>query len=140
MGNRASIEKRVIETAEKVLQQQNFVSAIDIFLGIGTLKPDCLQDWRKGRIPYLEKVIEGSLGKISFAMKCFRSWAIRKGLKPSKMAYLSKGRGSKKELRFSKTGNPQIEIAYRTHYFSPILAEKKRQRLRVADESSCDVF
>jgi len=32
-------------------------------------------------------------------------------------------------LRFSKSGNPSIERAYRTHWVSPQLSERKRQRL-----------
>lgn len=84
MNGRTRIEQRVIEAAEKVLQQKNYVSPIDVFIGMGTLQSEHVQDWRKGKIPYLEKMIEGSLGKISYAMKCFHSWARQKGLKPSK--------------------------------------------------------
>jgi hypothetical protein len=32
-------------------------------------------------------------------------------------------------LRFSRSGNPNIEAAYRTHWVSPKLSEKKRERL-----------
>jgi hypothetical protein len=32
-------------------------------------------------------------------------------------------------LRFSKSGNPTIEALYRTHWVSPELSERKRQRL-----------
>ena len=32
-------------------------------------------------------------------------------------------------LRFSVSGNPTVERLYRTHWVSPALAEKKRQRL-----------
>lgn len=127
---RKDIEKRVIRVSEEVLFRQNYVSAIDIFVGMGFLQPVHVQDWRKGKIPYLEKVIQGNLGKISHAMKYFRQWAIQKGLKPSETVYLVRSRGQKRELQFSKSGSPEIETAYRTHYVSPLLSEKKLERLK----------
>ena len=69
-------------------------------------------------------------------MKCFRSWAHEKGLKPRETVCLARTSGPKRELRFSKSGNSQIEKAYRTHYISPILTEKKQQRLKEKWEKS----
>ncbi len=128
--NRSNINKRVVQVAESTLYRQHYVSPIDILTGIVYLQPVHLQDWRKGIIPYLESVIQANLGKISFAMKCFRAWARQKGLKPSQTAYLARTRGSKKDLQFSKSGNPEIEAAYRTHYISPLLGEKKQEKLK----------
>ena len=34
------------------------------------------------------------------------------------------------DLRFSKSGNPGIEKAYRTHYVSPALSKRKRAKLQ----------
>lgn len=124
------IEKRVIQTAELVLQRQHYVSPIDVFLGVGWLQPNQVQDWKKGKIAYLEAVIQGSLEKISHAMKCFRNWANQKGLKPSRTEYFARSRGATKELQFSRSNHATIENAYRTHYVSSILSEKKRQRLQ----------
>ena len=106
------------------------MSPLDILTGIGFLQPVPLQAWRQGKISNLESVMQGSLGKISFAMKCFRVWAHKKGLKPSQTAYLARTRGSRKELQFSKSGDPGIERAYRTHYVSPVLVERKQEKLK----------
>ena len=38
------------------------------------------------------------------------------GLKPSRTAYMSWGKGPKQRLRFSKYGTPRIEEMYSTHY------------------------
>ena len=130
MTNRINIEKRVIQIAETLLYKQQYVSPIDIFLGLGWLQPVHVQEWRKGGVPYLEKVIQGNLGKISFAMKCFSKWAREKNLKPSETSYLLRTKGAKKEAMFSKSGNPSIEKAYSTHYVSPALSEKKQERLK----------
>lgn len=130
MTNQSRIEQRVIQAAELVLHHQCYVSPIDVLLGLGWLQLTHIHDWRKGKIPYLEKVIQVNLSKISYAMKCFRSWANKKGLKSNQTAYLARTRGHKKELQFSKSGHPTIEQTYQTHYISPALSEKKQQRLK----------
>ncbi len=35
--------------------------------------PEHLEDWRRGRVSYLEKIMRANLNQINFAMKCFRS-------------------------------------------------------------------
>jgi hypothetical protein len=130
MSNRRDIEKRVFGVAETALYRQQYVSPIDVFVGLGWLQPVHVQEWRKGKISYLEKVIQCNLGKISFVMKCFGKWAKGKNLKPSQTSYLLRTKGTHREAVFSKSGNPSIEKAYRTHYISPALSEKKQERLK----------
>jgi hypothetical protein len=115
-------------TAEAALSERGFVTALDVFLGLGWLTPSSEQAWRQGRTPYLERVVTANLSKISTAMRYFRAWARRRGLKPSETAYVARSRG-RTTLRFSKSGNPSIERAYRTHWVSPRLSERKRERL-----------
>ena len=88
------------------------MSAIDLFLGIGWLTKENVENWSSGRIPYLERVITANLNKISRTMKEFRTWATHSNLKPSLTVY--KHRSHK--LRFSKSGNENIEKAYSTHF------------------------
>jgi hypothetical protein len=126
MSNRVQIEQRVLQAAEQILAHQQYVSAIDILIHMKLFQPVHVQDWKKGRIPFLERVIQGNLSKITHTMKCFRSWANKKGLKPSQTEYLARTSGPKRKLQFSKSGDPQIEAAYRTHYISPLLSEKKQ--------------
>jgi len=82
------LEDRVIQAVESALQDQKYVSAIDIFLRIGWLMPDSVKDWRLGRVDYLERRIQANLKKISYAMKFFRKLAVERGLKPSQTVYL----------------------------------------------------
>lgn len=140
MTNRINIGKRVIQIAEETLYRQKYVSPIDIFLGLGWLQPIHVQEWRKGKIPYLEKVIQVNLGKISFTMKCFGKWAKTKQLKPSETIYLIRSSGPKRKALFSKSGNPFIEKSYATHYVSPILSEKKQQRLKEKLDKASDLI
>lgn len=127
--NERKLESRVIRAAEQALADHQYVTAIDVFTGMGLLLPRQVEDWRKGRISFLERVTQGNLKRISLCMAVFRKWAKGCGLQPSETRYLRQTRGGAAELRFSKSGNPEIEKAYRTHYVSPVLAEQKRQKL-----------
>jgi hypothetical protein len=51
--------------------------------GAGLLAPTHVESWRKGRIDFLERVIQVNLKKISLSMAMFRHWALANGLKPS---------------------------------------------------------
>lgn len=128
--NLKRLRERAIQAAENSLVKQNYVSPIDLFIGMHLLQPVHVTDWRKGKIPYLESVIQGNLNKISFSMRCFRAWAEEKGLKSSPTAYLVRSSGPRRELRFSKSGDPAIELFYRTHYVSPHLSEIKQKKLQ----------
>ncbi|MGB0091337.1 MAG: hypothetical protein WBP81_02190, partial [Solirubrobacteraceae bacterium] len=127
-GTKSKLEQRVARAAEAALAERKFVTAIDVLVGVGWLKPRRVDEWRQGRVDYLERVTVASLGKISTAMRCFRRWAQAHGLKPSETAYVARTR-DRRPLRFSKTGDPGIELAYRTHWVSPELSERKRARL-----------
>jgi hypothetical protein len=127
--NDKQMEERVARTAEAVLAERRFVTSIDVLVGLGWLGQSGVEDWRRGRVAYLEAVTFANLSKISRAMRAFRRWAERRGLKPSETSYVRRTRGHRRSLRFSKSGTPAIERAYRTHWVSPGLAERKRMRL-----------
>jgi hypothetical protein len=127
-GPGGKLDQRVVRAAETALAQRRFVTAIDVLVGLGWLEPRRVDEWRQGRVPYLEAVVIASLGKISTAMKVFRDWAAARGLKPSETAYVARTR-DRRPLRFSKSGDLGIERAYRTHWVSPELSERERERL-----------
>ena len=124
----AALEQRVERAAEAALAEQRYVSAIDVFLGLGWLVPTHLDQWRQGRVPCLERVVQASLPKLSTAMRVFRRWAQRRGLVPSETGYVARTR-DRRALRFSVSGASEIERAYRTHWVSPELSAAKRERL-----------
>jgi hypothetical protein len=127
-SNRGDIDRRVVRAAEAALAERKFVTAIDVLVGVGWLEPHRVDEWRQGRVDYLERVTVANLGRISTAMRSFRGWAEARGLKPSETAYVARSR-DRRPLRFSKSGNPEIERVYRTHWVSPELSERKRARL-----------
>ena len=123
-----SVENRAISAAFCALKDHHYVSSIDVLLGMEILSSKDLEDWRFGRIPYLEKGVHSNLRKISVAMKAFRVWSQNQGLYPSETVYRKWGKGFKHDLRFSKSGDPKIEQAYRTHYISTKLKNAKLEK------------
>jgi hypothetical protein len=82
------------------------------------------EEWRVGRVSFLEAVCTVNLRKLSFIMHQMRVFAIKSGLKPSFCYYKrwavkkKNGQGHKPviPLRFSKSGDPDIEKWYATHF------------------------
>jgi hypothetical protein len=126
--NRVPLADRVAKAAEAALAARHFVSAIDVLVGIGWLDPGAVERWRREQIDCLEEAVQTNPPRISEAMQLFRSWAIAKGLSASPTAYVART-PRRQFLRFSRSGNPAIEESYRTHWMSPELSEKKRERL-----------
>jgi hypothetical protein len=128
--NKQALEQRVVRAAEAALAKKEYVSAIDVLTGMGLLAPRQVDDWRKGRVDFLERVIQGNLAKISFSMATFRRWALAQGLRPSETRYVRTTRAGPVDLQFSKSGAAEIEQSYRTHYVSPALSERKQKKLQ----------
>jgi hypothetical protein len=126
--NQRKLEQRIVRAAEAALAERRFVTAVDVLVGVGWLAPSAVDRWRQGRVDYLEREVQANLHKISTAMALFRRWAEERGLWPSETAYVARTR-DRRPLRFSDSGNPDIERAYRTHWVSPELSEAKRAAL-----------
>lgn len=136
--NRTKLERRVVEAAEAALARQQFVTAIDVLIGLGWLTSPAVDRWRQGRVDSLERVMTVNLHKISDAMSMFRKWAVRQGLSPSETEYVSRAR-DRHRLQFSRSGDASIERAYRTHWVSPALSEAKRQKLAERQSKAPDL-
>jgi hypothetical protein len=126
--NQRKLEQRVVRAADAALAERRFVTALDVVVGIGWLSPQAVDRWRQGRVEYLEREVQANLHKISTAMALFRRWAEQRDLQPSEAAYVARTR-DRRPLRFSASGAPGIERAYRTHWVSPELSEAKRAAL-----------
>jgi hypothetical protein len=123
-----SLEQRVLRAAEGALVEREFVSAIDVLVGLGWLPPRLVDEWRQGRLDYLEGAMTVQVTKLSTAMRLFHRWAQGRGLVPSETAHVARTR-DRRSLRFSASGKPDLERAYRTHWFSPELSASKREWL-----------
>ena len=107
--NRRRLADRIAKAAEASLAAQNYVSPVDVLVGIGWLDAGAVKRWRQGQVDYLERVVQTNLSRISEAMKLFRSWATAKGLIPSETSYVART-PSRQTLRFSKSGDQQSPV------------------------------
>jgi hypothetical protein len=126
--NLSKLRDRVVKAAEGALAARQYVSPLDVLVGIGWLDPGAVKRWQQGQVDYIESAVQANLSRVSEAMKLLRSWATAKGLIPSETTYLART-PSRQTLRFSKSGDPSIEQSYRTHWVSRELSERKRERL-----------
>ena len=126
--NREKLADRIVRAVETALASQHYVSPVDVLVGIGWLDPGTVNRWRRGQIECLEAAIQTNLARITEAMKLFRAWATARELLASETDYVART-PQRQRLRFSRSGNPTIERLYRTHWVSPVLSERKRERL-----------
>ncbi len=126
--NRANLAERVVRTAETALAVEDAVCALDVLLGIRWLDGGAVDAWRQGRLDCIEAAIQTNPARLAEAMEIFRSWATEKGLIASEADYVART-PQRQALRFSRSGDPAVERLYRTHWTSPEIPDKKRERL-----------
>ena len=98
-------------------RERGFAAPVDVLIEIGYLSKQDYENWRFGRVPYLERVCKVNLSKLSFVLYQMQVYAQKAGLKLSFCFYKQwgvkkkNGQGHKPviPLRFGKTGNPEIE-------------------------------
>jgi hypothetical protein len=114
--NNKDIDKKVKRLVHQNRYEKGFVSAVDVLMQLDYLTKKDYEDWRFGRVDYLEKVCNVNLSKLTLINKLIRKYSIELDLKSSWTAYNQFGKGIKRRLRFSKSGNKSIEDRYATHY------------------------
>ncbi len=126
--NRSPLPDRIAEAAEACLAAQDYVAPIDVLARIGWLAPSSASQWRQGRIECLEEAIQTPAPRISQAMAILQTWAAGKGLAASETDYVARS-PQREALRFTRGGDLAMERVYRTHWVSPALSEKERERV-----------
>ncbi|MDL2319037.1 hypothetical protein LJC74_08220 [Eubacteriales bacterium OttesenSCG-928-A19] len=104
--------------------KRGFSTPVDVLIDIGALPKQKYEEWRYGRVACLESVCTVNLRKLSTIMHEMRVYARKNGLKPSFCYYkqwgvkkpTGQGRKPVIPLRFSKSGKPDIEKWYATHF------------------------
>jgi len=122
-ANRADLVGQMREASAKLLEEKGFVSFVYVLIRIERLTKEDHDAWRFGKTSCLESVITVNLAKIGLLLRSFQQYARSHGLRPSKTACLSWGKGPKRQLRFSKSGAPTIEEAYATRFLKPRAGE-----------------
>lgn len=110
---------RICRAVAGILATGKVVAPVEVLVAMRLLAPDRLEDWRRGRVPYLEKAIQSNLTRLSQLLRILRFHAHDLKLVPTVTVYMRSGKGPKQRLRFTKTGDPRIEEAYARHFVWP---------------------
>jgi hypothetical protein len=125
---------RVVRAVSIILDRQGFVAPIDLFVEMSLLDKQGVAAWRKGQIPYLEKVIHCNLAVSSRILRILRMHAHDLNLRPSLTGYMRHTKGPKTRLRFTKFCEPRLEEAYARHFVRIPSKRELRERLEKPSE------
>ena len=122
--NNAELIKKVNASMYQQIWRRGYATPVDVLMDTGILSKQKYEDWRFGKVDYLERVCTANLKKLSLVLHQMRVYAQKANLKPSFCYYKrwgvkKKGGQGKKPvipLRFSKSENPEIEKWYATHF------------------------
>ena len=110
-----SLERAVLA----ILATGKVVAPVDVMVRIGWLFQTDLEDWRRGRVPYLERVTRCNLTKLGRFLRILGFYCHDLNLSGSQTVYMRHGKGPRTSLRFTKTGEARIEAAYSRHFVWP---------------------
>ena len=110
---------RIERAVAAILETGKVVVPVDVLVRMDIVSPAKLDDWRRGRVAYLERVVNCNLTRLSRLLRILRFHAHDLKLVPSVTAYMRWGKGPKQRLRFAKTGEPKVEEAYARHFVWP---------------------
>ena len=141
--NDKEIAAKVHSSMYSQCQKRGYATAVDVLMDLGILKKEHYEDWRHGRVPYLERVCTVNLSKLSTIRHEMRVYAKKADLKPSFCFYkqwATKKKGSQGKrpailLRFSKSGRGEIERQYATHFVD---SSRAAQQKGTENETSSD--
>jgi hypothetical protein len=110
---------RIERAVAAILATGKVVTPVDVLVRMGLLAPDRIEQWRRGRIAYLEQAIDCNLTRLSRLLRILRFHAHELNLVPSVTIYVSEGTCRRQRLRFTKGGQAAIEEAYARHFVWP---------------------
>ena len=69
------------------IQKRGYAAPVDVLMDCGVLSKKAYEEWRFGKVPYLERICTVNLKKLSFIMHQIRVYAHKNNLKPSVCVY-----------------------------------------------------
>lgn len=138
--NNKDLEKKVKQFVSELSYLKGYVSSVDVLLKLEYITPSDYQNWRLGKIEYLEKVCEANLHKLSTVNKFIRKFAAEWNLEASWTGYNKYGKGPKERLIFSKTRDSKIEYAYATHYLNKKRIIELNQARQLKNSAKADTM
>ena len=116
--NQSELIRKVGSSMYRQVNYIGYATSVQTLMDMQILSKEDYERWRKGQIPYLEKVCHINFKKLASVLQEMKRYATKNNLKPSYTFYKQWGRKNKStiQLRFSKTGNEYMEKLYATHY------------------------
>ena len=120
--NDKELQVKVHSAMYHLIKGKGVASPAEVLIAIEALSKEDYERWRFGKVDYLERVCKINLRKLSFVNYEIRAYARKHNLKPSWTFYKKWGankkgdKGNTVKLRFSKSGDENIEKQYATHY------------------------
>lgn len=115
--NNIELTQKVHQAVNRQCQERGYAAVVDVLMDIGILAKQNYNNWRNGKVPYLEQVCNANLSKLALVLKEIRVRARQSNLTPSLTSYNRWGKKSgPSALRFSKSGQQSIENQYATHF------------------------
>lgn len=122
---------RVVRAMDAILARQETVSPTEVFVEMGLLSALAIEEWRVGRVPFLERAIQCNLSAASRILRLFSMHAHDLNLRPSATVYVRQTRGCRLRLRFTKSGDLKLEEAYARHFVKVVSKRKVHRSLSV---------
>src|SRR6267378_8665853 len=110
----------------QILSRSDVVAPVEVLMEMGHLTQKNHEAWCRGHVPYRERVFAGSLSKANRILRLIGFHVHDLNMLPRRTVYHQWGQGTTRLLRFSKSGHPDVEKAYATHYVWNQSQEKKR--------------
>ncbi len=109
----------IVRAVDALLRRGNVVAPVEVLVEMELVRREQVEEWRRGRVRFLERVITCNLSRLSRLLRILRFHAHDLNLKPSWTAYMRWGEGPKQRLRFTKSMEPKLEEIYATHLVWP---------------------
>jgi len=127
MGQKG-LRGRVAAAADAALEERKFVSVTEVCIGLGWLHATHVDSWRQGRVADLEQFLPVQQDRITEVIGYLVQWAAARGLTPEEIGQVAATR-DRRQLRFTKNGDPDAESAWRTHWLALDLPAGQQQRI-----------
>lgn len=102
---------RVVRAFEQILAKGIIVEPVAVFMQMELLTTQGYEDWRFGRIPYLERAMVCGLPKCKRIVGIIGFHAHDLDMVPRPTLYRKWGKGKKVDLRFTKNEDVRLEKA-----------------------------
>ncbi len=120
------LSERVARSAEAALADHQYVSLIDVLSGMSLLQN--VGTWHNGRVKYVDELMQGSPEKIRKVIELFQGWAAGRGLRREDLPPHASFLHTPPKYHLASE-YPALERAFRAHYVSPGMPEKKLEHL-----------